>query len=86
MQFVFTLEQGRNHGGTIPREPNHYGGAKKSQKCHKYFINTVHLPPTNWLKKTNWLMNIVIDYPMRYYETTLRLGLYTWNYPISACL
>ena len=25
-------------------------------------------------------MNIVIDYPMRYYETTLRLGLYTWDF------
>jgi len=29
-------------------------------------------------------MNMVIDYPMRYYETTLRLGLYTWDFPISA--
>jgi len=25
-------------------------------------------------------MNIVIDYPMRYYETMLRLGLYTLIY------
>ena len=31
--------------------------------------------------KTNWLMNIVIDYPMRYDETTLRLGLCTWDFP-----
>jgi len=31
-------------------------------------------------------MDIVIDYPMRYYETTLRLGLYTWDFAISACL
>ena len=44
-----------------------------------------HLPSKGCLK-TNCLMNIVIDYPMRYYETTLRLGLYTWDFPISACL
>jgi len=24
--------------GTIPRAPNHYGGAMKSQQCHKYFL------------------------------------------------
>ena len=24
--------------GTIPRGKNHYGGAEKSQQCHKYFL------------------------------------------------
>jgi len=38
------------------------------------------------LEDKHWLMNIVIDYPMRYYETTLRLGLNTWDFPLSACL
>ena len=36
-----------------------------------------HHLPSKGSYKTNWLMNIMIDYPMRYYETTLRLGLYT---------
>jgi len=27
-----TYNQGRNEGGKIPREPNHYGGAEKSQE------------------------------------------------------
>ena len=31
-------------------------------------------------------MNTVIDYPKRYHETMLRLGLYTLDLPISACL
>jgi len=30
--------QGCNNGGTIPRTPNDYGGAEKSQQCHKYFL------------------------------------------------
>ena len=30
--------QGRNEMGTIPRVPNHCGGTKKSQQCHKYFL------------------------------------------------
>jgi len=25
-------------GGAIPRAPNHYGGAEKSQQCHMYFL------------------------------------------------
>ena len=28
----------REKGATIPREPNHCGGAEKSQQHHKYFI------------------------------------------------
>ena len=34
-------KQGRNEGGkggAIPRAPSHYGGAEKSQRCHKYFL------------------------------------------------
>jgi len=33
--------QKRNQGGkagAIPPAPNHYGGAEKSQQCHKYFL------------------------------------------------
>jgi len=33
---------GRNDGGAkgaqLPWAPNHYGGAEKSQQCHKYFL------------------------------------------------
>ena len=50
-QLTFIQSQGRNEGGTIPRAPNHYGGAeslraapndcagaKKCKHCHKYFL------------------------------------------------
>jgi len=39
--FVMIQKQGRNDGGqgcTIPRAPNHYWDAEKSQQCHKYFL------------------------------------------------
>jgi len=33
-------------GNAIPRAPNRFGGAEKSQQCHKYTLfNTVHLVP-----------------------------------------
>jgi len=39
---MFVWHQGRNKGrgkgGAIPRAPNHYWGAEKSQQCHKYFL------------------------------------------------
>jgi len=28
----------RGQGGTIPRAPNRYGGAEKSQQFHEYFL------------------------------------------------
>jgi len=33
-----SIDQGRNKGGTIPRAPNHYGCAEKSQQCYRYFL------------------------------------------------
>ena len=38
-----TCKQGRYEGGTMPRGPNHWGRAEKSQHVASSFFSTVHL-------------------------------------------